>query len=534
MPGHEAKTVEPLKAALVCPECNLLLRDAVQTGDGIRLCETCFGQFQEYPNHTSPKSGVTIGKEYYPDKAVRREISQLTVLCLHIIYGCPWQGQLQHFEGHCRDCKYKPVRCPNPGCSALLPAEKLDSHVDGACPFRRLTCDHCREETAANQLEDHLNRCPKVPMECGRCPEWVARDLLKEHQLRDCPYVECPAPGCGEILQRKGTEKQLNTIASHLTDPVIQTEHLLALFNYCLNNFQRDQLQTQFGRLESTLHQHSEMLGQLTKRYTEMQHKITELSGYMSVLEKQNGTKTDKNWTTRLSSLEERQSKVEQTIRTLHSQHTSWNTSGMKFHEGSLSGTNYEIRVMDLEKRVEELYRQQAALKTHTSELEMQLQASLASTHNGSFLWRIPDVPRRKRDAIDERITSIYSPPFYTGRNGYKMCIRAYLNGDGSGHTTHLSLFFVLMKGEYDPLLKWPFDYKVSMILVDQNRRKHLVQTFKPTPESSSFQRPQTDMNVASGCPQFAKLSVLDDEDYVKENVMYIKCIVDTSRIFHP
>ena len=23
---------------------------------------------------------------------------------------------------------------------------------------------------------------------------------MKEHQLRDCPYVECPAPGCGEIV----------------------------------------------------------------------------------------------------------------------------------------------------------------------------------------------------------------------------------------------------------------------------------------------------------------------------------------------
>ena len=44
MPGYEAKTVKPLKAALVCPECNLLLRDAVQTGDGIRLCESCFEQ----------------------------------------------------------------------------------------------------------------------------------------------------------------------------------------------------------------------------------------------------------------------------------------------------------------------------------------------------------------------------------------------------------------------------------------------------------------------------------------------------------
>jgi len=41
-------------------------------------------------------------------------------------------------------------------------------------------------------------------------------------------------------------------------------------------------------------------------------------------------------------------------------------------------------------------------------------------------------------------------------------------------------------------------------------------------------------MNVASGCPQFTKLSTLDENNYVKDDVMYIKCIVDTSRIFHP
>ena len=261
----------------------------------------------------------------------------------------------------------------------------------------------------------------------------------------------------------------------------------------------------------------------------------------MTVQEKKQGTQPaiDKNWQSKMYNLEDRQKQMEQSIRMLQSQQTmsvGLNSGGWKVHQGvNGSGSSYgETRIMELEKRVEELFRQQTALKTHTAELEMQLQASLASTHNGSFLWRIPDVSRRKRDAIDERITSIYSPPFYTGRNGYKMCVRAYLNGDGSGHTTHLSLFFVLMKGEYDPLLKWPFDYKVSMILVDQNHRKHVVQTFKPTPESSSFQRPKTDMNVASGCPQFAKLSVLDNIDYVKDNVLYIKCIVDTSRIFHP
>ena len=55
---------------------------------------------------------------------------------------------------------------------------------------------------------------------------------------------------------------------------------------------------------------------------------------------------------------------------------------------------------------------------------------------------------------------------FVYHRNGYKMCIRVYLNGDGMGYKTHLSLFFVLMKGEFDALLKWPFEHKISMILV--------------------------------------------------------------------
>jgi len=46
-------------------------------------------------------------------------------------------------------------------------------------------------------------------------------------------------------------------------------------------------------------------------------------------------------------------------------------------------------------------------------------------------------------------------------------------------------------------------------------------------------------MNVASGCSEFAELSVLDNPSYgnpsyVKDNVMYIKAIVDTSKIFHP
>ena len=74
---------------------------------------------------------------------------------------------------------------------------------------------------------------------------------------------------------------------------------------------------------------------------------------------------------------------------------------------GHDSSTLQQLRLL------EELQRQ-ASMKVQLSELELQLQASLASTYNGSFIWRMPDVTRRRRDAIDGRVTSIYSPPFYT------------------------------------------------------------------------------------------------------------------------
>ena len=43
------------------------------------------------------------------------------------------------------------------------------------------------------------------------------------------------------------------------------------------------------------------------------------------------------------------------------------------------------------------------------------------------------------------------------------------------GYQSHLSLFFVIMRGECDPLLKWPFEYKVSMILVGKFTIQHFA-----------------------------------------------------------
>ena len=356
-------------------------------------------------------------------------------------------------------------------------------------------------------------------------------------------------------LNRKGDTGDPSSVAAHFESPAAILFHFLGILTFgakleqSINSFGQRLDAIENGKESTEAAKFSQTLSQLKKiterHFSEVVKRVEHLEQNQVHQSKIN----DKNLVHRVDELqgkirllEENSSRQLVEIKTLQTQiqHlqttksvSTWDTiSTASLKHGS---GNLEIaRLGNLEKRYEDMERQVTRLKVHVSEMELQLQASLASTYNGSFMWRIPDLAKRKRDAIDGRITSLYSPPFYTAKNGYKMCIRVYLNGDGIGHKTHLSIFFVLMKGEFDALLKWPFDSKVSLILVDQNHRKHLVQTFKPTPESSSFQRPISDMNVASGCPQFCKLSVLDDISYTKDDVLFIKCIVDTSHIFHP
>ena len=165
-----------------------------------------------------------------------------------------------------------------------------------------------------------------------------------------------------------------------------------------------------------------------------------------------------------------------------------------------------------------------AMVKAESAILQLQ-----AASYNGTFIWKIPEVTRRRQEARTGKTVSLYSAPFYTSRHGYKACLRLYMNGDGAGKGTHLSFFITLMRGEYDALLPWPFRQAVTLTLVDQNKQRDIVQSFRPEPTSSSFQRPRNEMNIASGCPMFASVSVLDNSSYIKDDTMFLKCKINTT-----
>ncbi|XP_046855200.1 TNF receptor-associated factor 5-like [Xenia sp. Carnegie-2017] len=106
-------------------------------------------------------------------------------------------------------------------------------------------------------------------------------------------------------------------------------------------------------------------------------------------------------------------------------------------------------------------------------------------SYNGTLLWKIDNFKKKRQNAINGIKTALYSVPFYSSQYGYKMCAKIYMNGDGFGKGTHLSLFFVVMKGDNDALQTWPFQKKITMMLMDQGNGDHMIDAFHSDPQSS-------------------------------------------------
>ena len=62
------------------------------------------------------------------------------------------------------------------------------------------------------------------------------------------------------------------------------------------------------------------------------------------------------------------------------------------------------------------------------------------------------------------------SPYFYSHKYGYRMQLKVFPNGIGEGAGTHISMFVLLVPGEFDDLLAWPFCGIITVHLINQRK----------------------------------------------------------------
>nr|XP_015222735.1 PREDICTED: TNF receptor-associated factor 1-like isoform X1 [Lepisosteus oculatus] len=147
--------------------------------------------------------------------------------------------------------------------------------------------------------------------------------------------------------------------------------------------------------------------------------------------------------------------------------------------------------------------------------------------HKGVFIWRIPLFHRRIQEAKDGTRPCLDSDDFYTNTYGYRLKARLYLNGNEQGKGTHLSLYLMILKGDFDSLLQWPFSEMVKISIINQGNKEDSV-VYHLAPNSSLVQalkKPCEIGNVPFGLSCFMSLEELYRRraELVHDNTLFAK-----------
>lgn len=533
--GYAFEFDPPLDKKHECPVCHLALRDPVQTACGHRFCIICVKEMLRKPRPRCPMDNEILNKdEVFPDNFCKREILNLTVLCKNRVNGCSWKGQLRELlDKHTTSCDYLVVICTNEGCSASVFQKDLQKHLQSDCEFRGIICDYCSQEFIFSQRKEHDAICPELEIDCeNNCGQRLKRKDYEEHLKASCTCAELECEYASVGCPFTGPQDKLD-IHQKMSEPkhlslVFQSIKSLTAGGVVVRNGTKEGVVTVGGADKDQLPVNGLLSDDKITTREQFEHHEIEAAV------KAEKDKIINELHQKIDHLTSRVEELTQTVIRLDSLCQDLSTIGSRTAALEQKHVSSQAKVTAVEHRLLAIEKSLAVKDDALAEHDVRLLTLEMTSYDGVLRWKITDYDRRQSEAIAGKRLSIYSPPFYTSRSGYKMCARTYLNGDGMGKGTHLSLFFVVMRGEYDALLPWPFQQRVTFTLIDQDHRRHVSDTFQPDPSSSSFQRPVNEMNVASGCPLFVPLEALKTQGYVKNDTLFIRVAVETKGLIHP
>ncbi|XP_068695751.1 TNF receptor-associated factor 2-like [Montipora foliosa] len=571
MPGYQLANRDKSKidAKYFCSYCGLLLRDAMQTSCGHFYCSSCLGNLmdQVLMVMVCPVDKQQLrGNEVIADKFMRREVEAFVMFCTFEDDGCTWKGEVRHLEGHTSGCEYLKVPCVHPECDWTGEKALLPEHLEIECDFRLVPCEFCHSSVVSRKMKDHQdNECPVFPVDCNKCNiARIPRGKLADHQnpiMGDCEGMQGPCPfsqiGCSEtevLSQKEKKEHLINTNIHHnvlvlqfalhvsremesvlRSDPrnVSRRRQIFANYDIVIQDILNQiQVHSEVRRnLQEKLLEHSERITSLERKVATANISAGSGGASAQCVPDGAGSSTRADITRRLINLESKTAahKVLMVEDNRSTMETSREAVNLRRQLNTVQETTQRT-----EGRVEYIERMLALRYVTLANLEEYVRLQEFSSCDGQLTWRITEFARKRNKAVSGQQVSFYSPCFFTSRYGYKMCARICLNGDGMGRGTHISVFFVVMRGQYDALLCWPFRQKVTFMLLDQDNVEHVIDAFRPDPSSSSFQRPRRERNMASGCPMFCSIAELNNHAYVRDDTMFLKVIVDTSDLQTP
>jgi hypothetical protein len=147
-----------------------------------------------------------------------------------------------------------------------------------------------------------------------------------------------------------------------------------------------------------------------------------------------------------------------------------------------------------------------------------------------TYTWRIANFTRKLSQAKYENdVGDFESEPFFSS-HGYKMMLFININEGPNGYSGYMGVYLNLMKGNRDGDLPWPFTKAHTFVLVDQqddvSQRQNISSTTVPDGEAE-FKRPRQRERGGWGFYQFVKHSTLRSRQYIRDDAVYIKLLID-------
>lgn len=112
------------------------------------------------------------------------------------------------------------------------------------------------------------------------------------------------------------------------------------------------------------------------------------------------------------------------------------------------------------------------------------------------------------------------SQPFYLERIPYKVRIELHFDNPERGIISYLSLLLVIVKGDYDSVIQWPFSQKVTFKLTSF---KGSDIALIGTPDSRTYHKPNLDSNIKFRCTPLS-LTELKTAGVIKEDNIIVEC----------
>ncbi|XP_028393263.1 TNF receptor-associated factor 4-like isoform X2 [Dendronephthya gigantea] len=143
-----------------------------------------------------------------------------------------------------------------------------------------------------------------------------------------------------------------------------------------------------------------------------------------------------------------------------------------------------------------------------------------------SIALTIPNFTHKLNQArSSNQLGEIHGDPF-NNYHGYRMKIAVHVNEAPRGSTGYMGVYLYLLQGDNDDKLEWPFNKRVTFIVVDQQNNEAFVHNHEkdlhPGGEEQ-FEKPMFGrINQGRGFSQFVLHSTLRKRQYVRNHTLYI------------